>query len=604
VPGVLCAKGQLVRCEDDGTTVTVLDDCVAKNLACAPTLLTCTPCLPGFAKCGDSNDVMTCNAQGQTYGPGQTCDGNNGVACRNGQCVNLCQEADDQHSNVGCEYWAADLDNAVISPSLNAAAQQYAIVVSNVEGELPAKVTVDEDDSLPGQPAEVRLVGTATVAPRNLEVFKLGPREVDGSADGTFNTGPGTFLSRHAYRVKSNVPIVAYQFNPFQNVNVFSNDASMLLPVSALGGGPGHSYVVAGWPQTIARTNNANTNFGIDLSGYLAIIATRPDTHVHLKATVRVIPGPPALPNGIPANSEMDFTLQPFEILNLETSDFNADFTGSIIDSDQPVAVFPGSEASDAPFYDSLANRFCCADHLETQLFPIRTAGQAYVASRMPNRTKAVIAAGANIGQIDEPEIYRAVATRSGVTHVTTSLPPPDSAFDLADIGDSHLMTVHEDFTLKASQAVILSDMQVSQEASGVLRGLPGGDPSLSLLVPVEQWRTDYVLFTPDKYVFDFLVITAPADAHVFLDGAAVDGTFCEKGANGTSAYVAYRCELSFPVIDPTKSPPNNVSPGRQNDGVHHVQADEPIGVIAYGFDSFVSYAYAAGTELKEINVK
>ena len=60
---------------------------------------------------------------------------------------------------------------------------------------------VEEDDALPGQPASLRVVGTATVAPRNLEVFKLGPREVDGSADGTFNTGSGTALTRHAYRV-------------------------------------------------------------------------------------------------------------------------------------------------------------------------------------------------------------------------------------------------------------------------------------------------------------------------------------------------------------------------------------------------------------------
>jgi len=36
---------------------------------------------------------------------------------------------------------------------------------------------------------------------------------------------------------------------------------------------------------------------------------------------------------------------------------------------------------------------------------------------------------------------------------------------------------------------------------------------------------------------------------------------------------------------------------------VHHVQADEPVGVVVYGFDSYVSYAYAGGTDLKEIYV-
>jgi hypothetical protein len=34
------------------------------------------------------------------------------------------------------------------------------------------------------------------------------------------------------------------------------------------------------------------------------------------------------------------------------------------------------------------------------------------------------------------------------------------------------------------------------------------------------------------------------------------------------------------------------------------VQADYPVGILVYGFDSYVSYAYAGGTELSEINVK
>ena len=49
------------------------------------------------------------------------------------------------------------------------------------------------------------------------------------------------------------------------------------------------------------------------------------------------------------------------------------------LDADQPIAVFPGSEASDAPFFDTLASRSCCADHLEEQLTPIRAVGKTYV---------------------------------------------------------------------------------------------------------------------------------------------------------------------------------------------------------------------------------
>jgi hypothetical protein len=619
-PPPICAPGaqrcngdRLERCRGSASPDWELAvDCHASGLACAPSLSACTLCLPGAIDCHQQTAVV-CDPSGEAWQPTQVCDGESGYACRDGVCVQPCDVAALQYSNVGCEYWAADLDNAVVSPSLNAAAQQYAIVVSNVQPDVPARVTVDEDDAQPGQPAQLRIAGTAVVAPLNLEVFKLGPREVDGSADGTFNTGTGTALTRHAYRIRSSFPIVAYQFNPLDNVNVFSNDASQLLPVSGLNAGVGRAYVVPGWPQTIALTSDPTTNFNLNLRAFLAIVATRPDTHVHLKSAARVVPGGP-FANGIDQGASADATLQPFEVLNLETGDFNADFTGTLVDADQPIAVFPGSEASDAPSFQKLSERFCCADHLEHQTAPIRAVGKSYVLAKMPNRTRAVIAAGANIGESEETEYYRVVAARSGTTHVTTTLPPPWNAFDLNGEGDAQTIPSKTDFVLDASQAAMVLQVQASQDAAGVPRGLPGGDPSTSLVAPVEQWRADYVLLTPDKYSFDYLVLVAPNGAHVYVDGLELDGTNSDVTASdglsaaerGSSAppYWTYRYQLSYPIIDPNQQPPNNVSAGKQNDGVHHVQCDEPLGVIAYGFDSYVSYAYAGGTQLTVINAQ
>ena len=610
-----CDGSKVATCVTNGgaNVWSDIDDCGARGLVCAEGLYQCTMCLPGSVQC-QAQVVTQCDEAGQTYVAQQTCDVTTGYACRGGACTHLCAAAAKDRSNVGCEYWGVDLDNAVISASLNAAAQQYAIVVSNAEPDVPATVTVEQDDSLPGTPGpQTRIVATAVVAPQNLEVFKLGPREVDGSPDGEFNTGTGTALTRHAYRVTSTVPIVAYQFNPLDNVNVFSNDASQLLPTSALNSGSGRAYVVVGWPQTIAISTDPATDFGIDLRAFIAIVGTQPNTHVHLKTTARVIPGGP-FAQGIAAGGEVDATLQPFEVLNLETGDFNADFTGSLIDSDQPVALFPGSEASDAPRFDKIADRFCCADHLEQQATPVRAVGKSYVVTRMPSRTSAIVAAGGNVPVIDEPEFYRIVATKSGETHVRTTLPLPYTDIVLEGEGEGVMITAHQDFTVDADQAVLVVDMEASQFAAGVPRGLPGGDPSLVYISPAEQWRADYVLLTPDKYVFDYLVIAAPSAAHVYLDGLLVDSTVCDvQPADGltdverggaTPPYLGYRCQLSFPVIDPTKTAPNNILPGRQNDGVHRVQADLPVGIIAYGFDSFVSYGYAGGTQLTEINVQ
>ncbi|MDB4942735.1 MAG: hypothetical protein JWP97_2269 [Labilithrix sp.] len=600
---VECRGAALTRCT--GGERSTVDDCGARGLVCAPGLLRCTSCLPGSASCSGF-DVLRCGDDGETRAVAQTCDSEKGEACRAGACKNLCASAGTEHSNVGCEYWAVDLDNAVTAQG-NAAAQQYAVVVSNNEPDLVANVVVEEDTAAPGMAQALRTVATARVGPRNLEIFRLGPKEVDGSAPGTFDTGTHTALSRGAYRVRSDVPIVAYQFNPLENANVFSNDASLLLPTAALGQGGGRSYVIAGWPQTIARSEDPATSFDQDLRAFLAIVGTQPDTRVHVKTTARIVPGGP-LAQGVAKGEAFDVVLQPFDVLNLETGEFNADFTGTLIDASGPVAVHVGSEASDAPFFATLASRSCCADHLEEQAIPLRAAGKRYVLGRMPNRARTVAAAGARISPFDEPEFYRVVAVQGGPTRLTTTLPAPYDVVDLDGEGANVTLVAHQDFTLVASQPVHVADVQASQEAAGVVRGLPGGDPSLTFVPPVEQWRSEYVLLTPDKYAFDFLVLTAPFGAQVFLDGLPIDGQSCELApADGLTPalrgksdppFVVYRCQLSFPVVDPNTSA---VSPGRQNDGVHRVQSDYPVGVLVYGFDAFVSYAYAGGTDLRDI---
>ncbi len=606
---VTCLGDVVSRCTNNAWKTE--RDCNLEKLRCSGTPPTCLPCVPGSLDC-DGQTVTQCTDDGQKRAAVKTCDNTVGQACRDGACHNLCADADQEHSNIGCEVWGADLDNAVISAADNAAAQQYAIVVSNAEPDVKTDVIVDQDDAPVGQPAQIRIMAKATILPGNLEVFRLGPREVDGSPDGSFNTGTGTALTRHAFRVRASMPIVAYQFNPLENVNVFSNDASQLLPTSALTGSSGSAYIVAGWPQTIASSSNPSQNFGIDLRAFLAIVAERPNTHVHIESSTRVISGGP-FDKGLTKGQAADVVLQQFEVLNLETGDFNADFTGSRVSADQPISVFPGSEASDAPFFATLADRYCCADHLEDQLMPLRAVGKSYALARMPNRTRAVLAAGGNIGTIDEIEYFRVVATGAGPTHVTTTLPPPNDAFDLAGPGADRTLGVKQDFLLNGSQPIIVVDVQASQDAGGVPRGLPGGDPSITFVAPVEQWRTDYVMLTPDKYNFDFLVISARFGTHAFLDGVPLESGPCEVSpGDGLSAkvrgkpnpaFVAYRCQLSFPIINPSKAAPDNVKPGTQNDGVHRIQADLPIGIVAYGFDSYVSYAYAGGTQLTDINV-
>ena len=155
----------------------------------------------------------------------------------------------------------------------------------------------------------------------------------------------------------------------------------------------------------------------------------------------------------------------------------------------------------------------------------------------------------------------------------------------------------------------------------GIPSTLPGGDPSFILLPSVEQFRKEYLFLTPDKYAFDFIMVAAVKGSRVTLDGRQLSAG-CDTGGvkkvcctvadvgkvrrpkdTEDTAYVAYKCQLSFPKIKPGLTPPNNLEAGSQNDGVHRLKATKPAGLVVYGFDAFVSYGYTGGTDLSLINV-
>jgi hypothetical protein len=182
--------------------------------------------------------------------------------------------------------------------------------------------------------------------------------------------------------------------------------------------------------------------------------------------------------------------------------------------------------------------------------------------------------------------------------------------FELKYLGDFREVTATRDFMAESSEPVIAMQVMASQDAAGIKRGLPGGDPSIVIVPPLEQYRPDYVFLTPDKYAFDFVSVVAPTTTVVALDGTPLtadncwitpaDGLTAEERGSPTPPYLVYTCQLSFATIDPLTDPPT-INPGLQNDGVHRLVAGEPVGVIVAGFDAYVSYAYAGGTELREI---
>ena len=617
-----CNGTAALVCAADGSGFSISRDCSLRGEIC--TKGGCKVCVADAATCF-ADKLLRCNSEGSGFlpTPERVCDGERGEVCDPQGCTNACELAAKNRSYVGCEYWPVDLDNAVVS-SGNAASQQFAVALSN-PSPLPAKVRVYLDEAAVGEPSKPQLVMERTVKPEALELLYLPAREVDGSDPTSFNSGTGTALTRNAYRIVSSAPLIAYQFNPLSNAGVFSNDASLLIPAPALSldaqNLAGASYLVMGWPQTLATTDNPLTNFGENLRAFLTIVGTREETNVRIWLSTAIIGG-----GGIAAKAKdelLELTINPFEVINLETEGYgpDADFTGTRIEASRPVVVYSGSEASDVPDTPDLTTRRCCADHLEQQLFPTSTLGRHFIALTTPSRSKALADAGAPIKVASEEREYFRVLSAGEFTAVGTNLDPPQDLLTMAR-GEFVRLDVSRDFTIAANEPVVVGQFVAGQQQAGIPSSLPGGDPAFILLPPVEQFRKDYLFLTPDKYAFDFVLIAAPSGALLELDGRPLFdgcdstrgkklcctitkvGAVSSKGSSIEVEYQAVKCQLSFPQVVAGKSPPHNLDQGSQNDGVHRLRATAPVGLIVYGFDAYVSYGYPGGTDLSLINIK
>lgn len=600
------------------------DDCQSRTEVEGEPILGCVECFPCAQACV-RNNVARCLPDGSGWEIIDYCDTGRGEICDQGRCGNGCELAERYASNVGCEYYVVDLDNAVVR-SGSAAAQQFSVVVSN-PSPLEAHVSVERCLAQPCEDEENRERITfggedeLVINPDDLETLALEAREVDGSLPGTFNTGTHSHVGPLAYRISSTAPIIVYQFNPYDNrVQVFSNDASLLIPTTALG----TQYTVLSWPQTIAYTpSNPDTNMDIDLRAFLTIVGTQPNTDVRVRLTADVVPSGD---DGVPiprrhAGETMELTLGQFDVLNLETGyyngrdSFNDDFTGTTVEASAPVAVFTGSEASDVPFFKTLSVRYCCGDHLEQQLVPDHTLGFSFVAPHTPPRTQAVAAAGASVTpRQTEPEWFRVLAVHDD-TFITTTVPGHEEL--TLDAGE--VVTIESDvsFILRSSAAVALGQFVGSQWTTGMTASdLPGGDPAFILIPPIEQWRRSYVFLTPDKYAFDYVMVMVArnqASLVTFDDEPMATRPGCERQrADGLPEndptqpdYYVITCALSQPEIIEGLPRPLNIIDGIQEDGVHEVRVEgegvQGIGLVVYGFDSYVSYGYPGGTDLRTL---
>ena len=111
---------------------------------CVPDL-GCRECVPGQVYCGgdDDNTVFECNSDGSGGSFVGECLANQ--VCFDGECLAGCEAAERTPSNVGCHFWAVDLDNENDTVS-DASAQQFAVLAANTN-DYEITVRVNDADS-------------------------------------------------------------------------------------------------------------------------------------------------------------------------------------------------------------------------------------------------------------------------------------------------------------------------------------------------------------------------------------------------------------------------------------------------------------------------
>jgi hypothetical protein len=577
-PGYTACSGKSERviCAEDGS-VLLTEFCPADTFCVEGA---CLACYPGTKQClGEW--VQVCDSAG-AWENEEDCAAS-ASTCSGGICQSPCDQ-DGKLSNEGCDYWAVDMDN------IGAAANSpYAVIVSNLN-DFPVEIDISSRASAAAEPISV---AEGTVPANDLAIFEL-PQQNMGAT--------GVFWK--ALRVQSSGPIVAYQFNPLENVEVYSNDASLLLPSNTYG----MEYVVVSREQLQADPDG--------FRGSISVVAASPDTQITITPTTKCLGGSGVL--ALNAGQTATITLEPYQVFNIRSdlapeTDFlgnklspGGDLTGTIITSNKPIGVFAGHEAA-------VGSEQCCADHLEQQLFPVSTWGKSYVATKSFPRGV-------------EKDYWRLVAATDGTeVSVSPSVSGVPSTVSL-NRGDFYEFKTDQDVVIEANHPIMVAQTlpssfegpgppnctSTSQCASGhdcsagacqpsisicfdasdcpqgyncVSGGLfgmscePIGDPALILSVPVEQFREQYVFLTPTNYLDDYINIVAQSGTQVTLDNTVIGASYFSSIGDGT--YQVARLKVG--------------------DGVHSLDASAPVGVVVYGYDDDVAYGYPAGLSLSNL---
>ncbi|HEY4118239.1 MAG TPA: IgGFc-binding protein [Byssovorax sp.] len=502
-----------------------------------------------------------------------------------------CAEAMTSHSYVGCDFWPTVNANNVWSIF------DYAIVVANAGDEMvTATVT---------QGASGSQVAMATIAPNSLGTLYLpwvaslkGP-DTDQCGDATPLPGSVT-APGGAYHLTTSAPVTVYQFNALEyqghggpagkswagcpgdtmccnaacqagqqapykvGCYSFSNDASLLLPSTAMTG----NYRIIGHEGWIYPRNQLNPGGPTPVLGPdFTVTGTVDGTNVTilLSATGTVLAGGSIASTA--GGGTLTFPLDAGDVVEI-AGDPSSDFSGSLVQADQPVQVITGMPCVNIPAADS------ACDHIEESVLPAETLGQHYFVSRVaaPNLNEPPQPVWVKIyGNVDGTNL----TYPAGVT--PPSAPTTISAGQVVDLGE-----VAVDFEIQGDHEFAIATFTLAASDVDPHTRAPKqkGDPAQSIAIAVEQYRDKYIFLAPTDYPVNFVDVIEPMNAVVTLDGSGAP-TPTQIGSSGYGI--------------------NHLVLGDVAGGAHVLTSNVAVGIQVVGYGSYTSYAYPGGLNLKQI---
>ena len=574
---------------------------------CAPVPIACQP---GERDCSANGRPRICS-DGQ-WVPTEPCEG--GYQCVDGRCLtDACAAPARSGSYLGCDFLALDLPNSAFddrdadrdgSPDGTTVDAPLGIIVANPSAVEPVGITLRHANGqlqpLVGrQLIEVPNIGAlgeryqdqtvrSHITDANGQIIRqefdvADAIEIPPGGQGTFlisrQMGPlnASSLRPDAIRIVTDRPVVGYQMSPYCCNYSFSNEASLLLPITALG----TRYTFLGTPYL--QTRDAFNNVVIGNPPTIAVISPTDDNEV----TVRLPPGMRIARDGTDTvrqeGDSVTTTIGRQEVLLVTADAMPApgDLTGADITSEAPVAVFSSHFCSNYPEL-----LFAC-DHLQEQLFPMNTWGDNFLLAplqeRNPNSPTEVI--------------YWKVLAGVQITRFELSVPfeqlnPLPPGFDITPYCGDRLENErtlilqpgqHCEFGTKhaakfaADRPATIMGVIAGQQSTGLESfGEFAGDPSMFGAVSTEKYRSAYTFITPAHYTRSYITMITRAGNEITLDGNPLPMADATPIDGSVWLFKHWSVEA----------------------GVHKLSAQTPIGLVIYGYDDFVSYALPAGFDL------